>query len=62
MHRTQLYLPTELHKQLKKDAKEEGVTISEYVRMVLNEYLSKKVRSKAEKGIQTLLKMTEKTA
>ena len=59
MHRTQLFIPEEMHALLKKESKEDGVSISEYVRGVLDEHLYKSHRNKTEKGIQTLMKMTE---
>ncbi|MCA9392480.1 hypothetical protein KC614_04785 [candidate division WWE3 bacterium] len=59
MHRTQLFIPEDMHKTLKKEAKESGVTISEYVRSVLEAHLYKSHRDKTEKGIITLMKMTE---
>lgn len=44
MHRTQLYLPQALWKELKNDAQLHGVTMSEAIRTILTEYLHKQYR------------------
>jgi hypothetical protein len=61
MHRTQLFIPDEMHAVLKKEAEEQGVTLSEYVRNVLDDHLLHQQRYYSEQGIQTLMRMTEDT-
>lgn len=60
MHRTQIFLPQDIHSQLKSEAFHRRITISELLRQVIEEYLYKSHRNKTEAGLQTLLKMTEK--
>ena len=62
MHRTQLFIPEEMHNQIKKEANEQRISLSEYVRQVLEEKLTKSNRLFTEKGLQTLLSMTEEEA
>ncbi len=59
MHRTQLFIPEDLHATLKEEAKENKTTISEYVRLIIDEHMLRHHRTRAEKGIITLLKLAE---
>lgn len=59
MHRTQLFLPESLHAKLKSQATEDHKTLSEYVRIVLDEHLSSHTRKYTEKGIVSLMAMTQ---
>ncbi len=59
MHRTQLFIPDNIHKILKQEAKENGVTLSAYVRRILEEHVLHETRGHTEKGIQTLMRMIE---
>jgi predicted DNA-binding protein len=58
VHRTQIFLPEDLHQQLKLEAKHLNTTISDVVRQIIEEGLNKKDRHEAEQGINTLLRMT----
>jgi len=57
MHRTQLFLPQDLHDTLRREAQSEGITISELVRNMLNRQLHQSSRSQTEKGTSVLLEM-----
>jgi len=57
MHRTQLFLPQDLHATLKREAQSAGITISELVRTMLNRQLHLSSRSQTEKGTQVLMDM-----
>ncbi len=59
MHRTQLFIPKDLHNFLHEKSIEEGTTVSESVRRILTDYFHRNHRTRTEKGIQALLKMSE---
>jgi post-segregation antitoxin (ccd killing protein) len=59
MHRTQLFLPIDLHKELLEESRFQGITISEIVRQVLTQYLQKHSREDTEAGTRLLLDMAE---
>ena len=59
MHRTQLFIPIQLHSFLQDKASEEGITVSETVRRILSDYFHREHRTQTEKGIQVLLQMAE---
>jgi len=59
MRRTQIFLSDEMHDQLKFEAKQTGITTSEFIRELLAEALTKGKRNQAEQGVQTLLEMLE---
>jgi len=59
MHRTQIFLPKQMHQTLKTDAHERKIGFSELVREILEEYLNRRHRRSAEKGIRALLEMAE---
>jgi len=59
MHRTQLFIPKDLHNFLHEKSIEEGITVSECVRRILTDYFHRNHRTTTEKGIQALLQMTE---
>lgn len=61
MHRTQLFLPQELHRAMTQEAQSQGITNSELVRQLLMQNLSKNSRRKTETGMQILLDMTEES-
>ena len=52
MHRTQIYFPKELHKDLNIQARVAGMSVSEYIRKTLEERLYKKplIKGKGRKG------------
>jgi len=59
VRRTQIFLTKNQHDILKAEAREEGVSLSKYIRQVIDEHLQGKRRRQTEEGILTLLKMTE---
>ena len=59
MHRTQLFLPETLHSTLKSQASEGGMTLSEYVRQVLDEHVNTRTRRHTERAIVSLMAMTQ---
>lgn len=52
-------MPKQLHDEVKTEAGEDGVTISEYIRGVLLKHLSSHKRQQTEAGIITLMKISE---
>ncbi|MCH7730149.1 ribbon-helix-helix domain-containing protein [Patescibacteria group bacterium] len=50
MHRTQIYFPKELHKDLKVAAKVTNMSLSEYIRKALEEQLYRKPTKASKKG------------
>jgi len=59
MHRTQLFIPEGLHSKLKSQSLEKGKTVSEFVRMVLDDHLNVHTRQHTEKAIVSLMAMTQ---
>jgi len=59
MHRTQIFLPRDLHYSLKKEAESGGITVSELIRNMLNRQLHVNSRTHTERGIQVLLNMAD---
>ena len=59
MHRTQLFLPKDLHHELSLEAHSQGITLSELTRKVLGQYLHRQSRNESESGVQILLDMAE---
>ena len=57
MQRTQIYFPKELHQDLKVSAKMANVSLSEYIRMILEEksYFKEMPKSKPKKKGRGLL-------
>jgi len=51
MHRTQLYLPTDLYAQLEWEARRKSVSVSEIVR--------RRLARREKKGAETLLRLVE---
>jgi len=59
MHRTQLFIPKELHGELVVEAQSQGVTLSELARQALSQYIHKQSRNRTENGTRILLDMAE---
>lgn len=59
MHRTQLFIPHDMHEDLIQESQSLGITISELVRQVMSQYLNVKHRKTMESGITILLDMAE---
>ncbi|PIZ46476.1 hypothetical protein CO180_02575 [candidate division WWE3 bacterium CG_4_9_14_3_um_filter_41_6] len=59
MHRTQLFLTENLHATLKSQASQDGRTLSEYVRIILDEHINTHTRKHTERAIVSLMAMTQ---
>lgn len=57
MHRTQLFLPEELHAQLKAEAQARQTSVSDLVRTIIVKHLHTDSRQQTEQGTVLLLEM-----